>query len=130
MQTTVTAENRTRIAISFALAWLLPGAGHIYLRKMGRGVIFFCCIVCMFLIGLNLKGTLVGTEFGDIFGFLKWFAEAGVGLPYLIAKGMGLGTGEITAYSYDYGNIFFYTAGLLNMLIMLDAFDICAGRKN
>jgi len=130
MQTTDAYENRTKIAAAFILAWLVPGAGHLFLRKTWRGSIFFICILSMFCLGLQLQGTLVGLDFGDLFGFLKWFAEIGAGLPYLIAKGAGWGTGEITSYTYDYGNIFLYTAGLLNMLIVLDTFDISLGRKN
>jgi hypothetical protein len=130
MQTMLAQENRTKIAVAFILGWLIPGAGHIYLKKTARGLIFFLCILSMFAIGLFLQGSLVGLDFVDIFGFLKWFAEAGAGLAYLAAKGLGWGAGEITSYTYDYGNIFLYCAGLLNMLIMLDTFDICMGRKN
>lgn len=129
MKTTDTVENRTKIAVTFVIAWLIPGAGHLFLRKFGRGLCFFFSILCMFLIGLFLQGSLVGLDFSDLFGFLKWFAEAGAGLPYLVTKVMGAGGGEITSYTFDYGNIFLYSAGLLNMLIMLDAYDICVGRK-
>jgi len=31
--------------------------------------------------------------------------------------------------TYEYGNTFLLVAGLLNYLVMLDAFDIAAGRK-
>jgi len=41
----------------------------------------------------------------------------------------GLGTGDPTAYTYDYANVFIYVAGLLNMLVIVDAFDIAMGRK-
>ena len=40
-----------------------------------------------------------------------------------------IGKGEITSLTFDYGNVFLYGAGLLNMLIVLDAFDIAVGRK-
>ena len=35
----------------------------------------------------------------------------------------------VTAASYEYGNTFLMTAGLLNFLVILDAFDIAMGRK-
>ena len=41
----------------------------------------------------------------------------------------GLGTGDPTAYTYDFGNVFVYTAGLLNMLVIVDVYDIALGRK-
>jgi hypothetical protein len=42
---------------------------------------------------------------------------------------MGLGIGAMTSQSYDYGTTFLWVAGLLNFLIILDAFDIARGRK-
>ena len=35
----------------------------------------------------------------------------------------------MTAVSYQYGNTFLMTAGLLNFLVILDAFDVAMGRK-
>jgi hypothetical protein len=52
-----------------------------------------------------------------------------VGLPYLAATLLGLGAGVVTAASYEYGNTFLIVAGLLNMLVVLDAYDIALGRK-
>lgn len=50
-------------------------------------------------------------------------------MPYFIASGLGLGPGLVTAASYEYGNAFLIVAGLLNMLVVLDAYDIALGRK-
>ncbi len=33
------------------------------------------------------------------------------------------------AVTYEYGNAFLIVAGLLNMLVVLDAWDIAVGRK-
>ena len=52
---------------------------------------------------------------------LAAFADIGVGLPYFVAKGMGLGPGRVVAATYEYGNAFLIVAGLLNMLVVLDA---------
>ena len=35
----------------------------------------------------------------------------------------------VTAVTYEYGNSFLIVAGLLNFLVMLDAFDVAMGRK-
>ena len=42
---------------------------------------------------------------------------------------MGVGRGVVTSVAYEYGNAFLIVAGLLNMLIALDAFDVRLGRK-
>jgi hypothetical protein len=120
-----------KAAIACGIAWLIPGAGHLYLGKIGRAAIFFSCILPMFLIGVGLQGEIVGAKSpsDDFFGFLKFFAEIGSGLLYFVSRISEIGKGEITSLTFDYGNVFLYGAGLLNMLIVLDAFDIAVGRK-
>jgi hypothetical protein len=56
-------------------------------------------------------------------------AEIGVGLPFFAAKLLGMGRGG-DGLTYEYGYTFCIVAGLLNMLIMLDAYDIAVGRKS
>ena len=53
----------------------------------------------------------------------------GIGLAFFIARGAGGGAGRVVAQTYEYGNAFLIVAGLLNMLVVLDAFDITQGRK-
>ena len=108
---------------------LIPGLGHALLGKWLRAAVFFVSISIMIFLGLQLHGKLIGPEFGDIFSTLKFIAEAGAGLFYWIAWLGGSGAGDPTAYSYDYANLFLYVAGLLNMLVVVDVFDISLGRK-
>lgn len=107
----------------------IPGFGHALLRKWDRAIVFFGCISIMFVIGLLLHGRLFDPEFGDLFSILKFVAGAGSGLLYWISWLKGLGAGDPTAYTYDYANVFIYVAGLLNMLVIVDVFDIAMGRK-
>ena len=116
------------VAIS-AGAWLIPGVGHILLGRWIRGLIFMACVVAMFVMGLAMNGKLYGTEFEIPLQIFALIANLGAGLPYLVAKYMGLGIGVMTSESYDYGTTFLWVAGLLNFLIVLDAFDIARGRK-
>jgi uncharacterized protein DUF6677 len=116
------------VAVGFG-AWLIPGLGHILLGRWVRGLIFLACVVVMFAMGLGMNGKLYGTEFEIPLQIFALVANLGVGLPYLVAKYMGLGIGVMTSESYDYGTTFLWVAGLLNMLIVLDAFDIAKGRK-
>jgi hypothetical protein len=86
-------------------------------------------ITAMFIFGLSLNARLFNADFSDIFSILKFLAEAGSGLLYWLCWLRGLGSGAPAAYTYDFGNVFIYTAGLLNMLVVVDAFDIAWGRK-
>jgi hypothetical protein len=107
----------------------VPGLGHALLRKWDRAIVFFGSIAVMFALGLRLEGRLFGPDFGTFFSTLKFLADAGSGLFYWVSMLGGSGAGDPTAYTYDYGNVFIYVAGLLNMLVVIDAFDISMGRK-
>ena len=108
---------------------LIPGLGHAILLKWDRAIVFFASIFLMLILGLALNGRLFDPAFGEFFPMLKFLANAGLGLLYWIPWLQGLGTGDPTAYTYDYANVFIYVAGLLNMLVVIDAFDIAVGRK-
>jgi hypothetical protein len=107
----------------------VPGLGHAIFRKWDRAVVFFCCISMLFVFGLLLNGRLFPPEFGDLFSILKFIADAGSGLLYWIFWLQGSGVGDPRAYTYDYANVFIYVAGLLNMLVIVDVFDLAMGRK-
>jgi Family of unknown function (DUF6677) len=125
-----TAPIPTAAAVAICSgAWLIPGLGHVLLGRWIRGLIFTACVIVMFVMGLAMNGKLYGTEFEIPLQIFALIANLGAGLPYLIAKYFGLGIGVMTSESYDYGTTFLWVAGLLNMLIVLDAFDIARGRK-
>ncbi|MBZ5495864.1 MAG: hypothetical protein LAP85_05635 [Acidobacteriia bacterium] len=108
---------------------LVPGLGHAILRKWDRALVFMGSISLMFALGLYLNGRLYNPDFSDLFSTLKFIAEAGNGLLYWLCWLRGLGVGDPAVYTFDFANVFVYTAGLLNMLVVVDAFDIAQGRK-
>ena len=113
----------------FLLAWLIPGAGHFALGKRQKAVIFAVALTTMFVIGLLLRGRLFPFTPGDPLVALAAAANVMAGLPYGIARLAGAGSGVVTAVTYEYGNTFLIAAGLLNTLVVLDAFDVARGRK-
>jgi hypothetical protein len=112
-----------------AAAWALPGAGHLWLGRRQKGVVFLVTLTLMFAVGLALEGRIFPFEFSQPLVALAAFADLGIGLPYFVAKLLGYGGGRVVAITYEYGNAFGIVAGLLNMLVVLDAFDIAEGRK-
>jgi hypothetical protein len=108
---------------------LVPGLGHAVLQKWDRAIVFLASISLMFVTGIWLQGRLFSPDFSDLFAALKFLADAGSGILYWFAWLRGFGAGEPSAYTYDFGNVFVYVAGLLNMLVVVDAFDIAMGRK-
>jgi hypothetical protein len=111
------------------VAWLVPGAGHLLLGRRQKGIIFLATLPLMFTIGLWLQGRLMAFEPSDPIVFGMAVAALGNGIPYFIASAIESGRGVVTAVTYEYGNAFIVAAGLLNMLVMLDAFDVKLGRK-
>ena len=125
--------------LALIASWLVPGGGHLVLGKYGRGLLFLFTIAGAFLIGLSLHARLfypiptASTEVSsspDYIGILWFFAQIGSGLCYLLSYAVGAGTvPQPGAATFEYGNAFTFLAGLLNYLVMHDAFDIGAGRK-
>jgi len=136
MGTKSTAAERTRaaaepgrLALVCILAWLIPGAGHLIQGRRDKGLVFLIALPLMFVVGLWLQGRLFPLEWSDPLVFLGAIANRGVGAPFLLARLLDAGTGTVTAVSYEYGNTFLMTAGLLNFLVILDAFDLAMGHK-
>jgi ABC-type microcin C transport system permease subunit YejE len=111
------------------LSWLVPGAGHLLLGRRQKGVIFLLALPAMFAIGLALSGRLFPFVLSEPLVGLAALANVGMGLPYFIASVLDLGQGVVTAASYEYGNAFLIVAGLLNTLVVIDAYDVRLGRK-
>jgi Family of unknown function (DUF6677) len=111
------------------LAWAVPGAAHIWLGRRQKGIVFLVVLSLMFAVGLLLEGRIFPFELGEPLVALAAFADIGSGLPWLLARMMGAGAGTVTAPTFEYGNTFLIVAGLLNFLVILDAFDIAKGRK-
>ena len=112
-----------------AAAWVVPGAGHLWLGRRQKGVVFLVALPLMFLTGLWLDGRIFPFEFSEPLVALAAAANVGIGLPWILARMMDAGAGVVTAASYEYGNCFMIVAGLLNFLVILDAFDVGMGRK-
>ena len=121
---------KSRTITAMVLAYLIPGAGHLYLGKRARAITFFVIVVLMFLIGLAVDGDLytVTQTGGSLLRLLAALGSMGSGIMYFIAAAMGA-QGDVTSITYEHGTAFTITAGLMNLLLMLDAFDIAEGRK-
>jgi len=113
----------------YLVSWLVPGGGHLWLGRRQKGVAFLVALPLMFAVGLALEGRLFPFEWSEPLVALAAIADLGSGLPYLVARVLGLGTGLASAVTYEYGNAFVITAGLLNALVIIDAHDIALGRK-
>jgi hypothetical protein len=161
------------------LAWLVPGLGHIYQGRTGKGLLFSICILGTFFYGMYIGGgRVVYASTEDVFS-RKFFndrwqyvCQIGVGLPALPAvvqrarvrdhkeplfgwdgkfmrpprdmqdtQGVGftsedrsdpshqvVSPDELAKWNYDQGEyfeigtVFTVIAGLLNVLVIFDAY--------
>ena len=112
------------------LAWLLPGAGHLFLRRTGKGLLFLGAIGGLFLLGVAMDARLqLYIGFDDPLAFLRSLAQMALGAPYFAARALGFDAGLVTSVTHEYGNTFTEVGGLLNVLVILDAYDTAMGRK-
>jgi hypothetical protein len=125
-----TAARPTKpLWLVYLVSWLVPGGGHLWLGRRQKGVTFLIALPMMFAVGLALEGRLFPFEWSEPLVALAALADVGSGLPYLVARMLGLGLGLASATTYEYGNAFVITAGLLNALVIIDAHDVALGRK-
>ena len=116
-------------------AWAVPGLGHLLQGKFVRALLLGGAVYVMFFVGLAIGGHLFRIGPNDqgltaLLQLLPMSANFGAGLLYIGCWLTGSGFVEqAQRVTYEYGNTFLLCAGLLNYLVMLDAFDIAAGRK-
>jgi hypothetical protein len=119
----------TMAVVAPIVGWLIPGAGHILLKRYVRGVLLFVSIVAMFLVGLGLNGRVYKPNGGDILDILGFIGDVGTGGLYILARIMDWGGALSANAAADYGKTFVIVAGLLNFIAAADAHHIALGKK-
>ncbi|MBI3403382.1 MAG: hypothetical protein HY048_18380 [Acidobacteria bacterium] len=130
MRATAADDTRSGGLVLLCLAsWAVPGAGHLWLGRRTKGLIFLVALPLMFAIGLGIHGRLFPFDPSDPLVALEALADVGIGLAYFAAHALGYGAGDVRAVTYEYGNAFLVVAGLLNLLVVVDTYDVAMGRK-
>ena len=127
--TTAAAAARPAAGVTCTAALLVPGAGHFLQDERQKAVVFFVILMAMFAVGLGFGGRLFPFQISDPLVFLAAAAQWVLTAPRLAAVMGGWGQGTVVAATYEYGNTFLIAAGLLNALVVLDAYDLATGRK-
>ena len=110
------------------LAWLIPGLGHIYLGEKKRGMIFLVVIASTFWLGMAVGGVRGSMQpYQHKAWFMAQLCSGGHALAaYGAHKVMGMAQQQPWPFvghwlSIDIGIVYAAVAGLLNVLIIVDA---------
>jgi hypothetical protein len=126
-----TVMDRGRLTLLCLAAWAVPGAGHLLQRRLTSGLVFLVVLPTMFALGLLLDGALfpLAPLTQSLLTTAAAVAERCLGAAWLVAAAFGAGRGDVISATYEYGWVLMVVAGLLNCLVILDAYDIAMGRK-
>lgn len=104
------------------------------LKRGGRGALILASVALIFLLGLLMRGALFFPQGEDLLTRVIYYGgfvgNVLSGLPYLLSVWMGYSQPDVAGHVHDYGTKFLVAAGLLNLLGMVDAFEIATGRKD
>ncbi len=137
--------------VACLLAWIIPGGGHYYLGRRKRALVFFLVVLATFSLGILNQGRSYIVDRSQPLTYLATFTNIATGPVELISRRL---TYHGLAYSLpaddnspeaarlleamrervkivtdEYGTTYLLAAGLMNILLILDAFDIAIGRK-
>ena len=151
----VAAEARrgsVKLALVVAAAWVVPGLGHALLGRVARGALFGGIVWACFGLGLAHDGRLALRDPRQpVLSALQVVANLGVGPADAVARAAVYGR---PAYAFRgfpdwrspdavervfrdrarsgvsiYGTAYLWTAGLMNLLLLFDVWDLGLGRK-
>ena len=116
-------------------AWLVPGAGHFILGRKGRAAVVFATVLVTFLVGAMMRGPMFQPSgSGDLLSRLiqtaGFVGDLASGLLYFAATLLGYGPPDQATHLADYGSKFLVAAGLLNVLAIVDAYEITTRQKD
>src|SRR4051794_18918401 len=117
-----------------AFGWLIPGGGHFLQKRAMRGALLFLSVAAMFFFGLAMRGPLFQPQGGDLLTMIiycgGYIAPIFSGAIYGLTSAFGYAQPDVAGHVHDYGTKFLVAAGLLNILAMVDAYEIATGKKD
>jgi len=127
--TTAERLNPLLAVVAAAAAWLVPGLGHLLLRRWIKALVYFLAVASLAVTGLLMRGNIFHSNGADAFEMLGYAADIGSGVFYFLAERIGAAGPDVSHAAGDYGTRLIATAGVLNILCVLEAFEIGLRRR-
>jgi hypothetical protein len=147
------SDNLPRTILAIAAGWTVPGLGHVVVGRVRRGVFFGLLLLGSYGLGLAHEGRLaLRDERQPFLSTMQIVANLGIGPLDLVARtfvyggpvyslprGIQNGVENRNSRTFRertrsalsiYGTAYVWTAGLLNLLLLFDIWDIGKGRKS
>ena len=104
------------------------------LKRPGRGALVAASVASMYLLGLMMRGALFSPQTGDLLTTVIYcggfFGNVMSGILYFVTVWLGYSQADAAGHVHDYGTKFLVAAGLLNLLALVDVYEIATGRKD
>jgi hypothetical protein len=118
------------VALAIGIAgWILPGLGHALQKMWGRALIVFLAVGALVAMGAGMRGNVFTSSGDDAFDRLGYVADMGTGGFYFVAQELEPEGPDVSHADGDYGTRLLATAGVLNLLAALHAYEAARGRK-
>jgi hypothetical protein len=122
-------RNEGRAFATGVAGWLLPGLGHAIQQMWGRALVIFLAVGSLVYTGASMRGNVFTSTGSDAFDYLGYVADLGTGCFYFLARAIEKNGADVSHAGGDYGTRFLATAGVLNLLAALHAYEAARGRK-
>jgi hypothetical protein len=111
------------------MGWIIPGMGQALQKMWGRALAIFLAVGFLVYLGAGMRGNLFAPGGDDAFARLGYAADLGSGSFYFLARLLETSGADVSHADGDYGTRFLATAGVLNLLAALHAYEAARGRK-
>ena len=123
--TMLLSKEERRRGVAFIFAWLIPGAGHLFLGKWKKGLFLFFLLGATYLFGLWIVG-FRAVSFDD--NPFYYVGQYGSGMTFLLAHLMATEKAYpregIHPSWFDPGLLYVCVVGLLNLVLMMNVLDV------
>jgi hypothetical protein len=117
-------EGERRRGVGFLLAWLIPGAGHVFLGRWKKGLCLLLLMASTYLFGMYVVG-FRAVSFED--NPFYYVGQYGSGVTFLVAQVLGMEKAfprQDNPSWFDPGLLYVCVVGLLNLVLMINTLDL------